>query len=104
MQEKNYYVYILANKTNAVVYIGVTNDLMRRLWEHRNDMADGFTKQYHVHKLMYYESTTDVNEAIAREKQLKGWPRAKKNDLIESANPAWKDLAGDWFTTLPAAH
>ena len=72
MQEKNYYVYILANKTNAVVYIGVTNDLMRRLWEHRNDMADGFTKQYHVHKLVYYESTTDVNEAIAREKQLKG--------------------------------
>ena len=104
MQEKNYYVYILANKTNAVVCIGVTNDLMRRLWEHRNDMADGFTKQYHVHKLVYYESTTDVNEAIAREKQLKGWRRAKKNDLIESANPAWQDLAGDWFTTLPAAH
>ena len=103
MQEKNYYVYILANKTNAVVYIGVTNDLMRRLWEHRNDMADGFTKRYHVHKLVYYECTTDVNEAIAREKQLKGWRRGKKNDLIESANPAWKDLAGDWFTTLPAA-
>ena len=104
MDEKNYYVYILANKTNSTVYIGVTNDLMRRLWEHRNDMADGFTKQYHVHKLVYYESTTDVNEAIAREKQLKGWRRARKNDLIESVNPAWKDLAGDWFTTLPAAH
>lgn len=96
-------MYILANKTNTVVYIGVTNDLMRRLWEHRNDMADGFTKRYHVHKLVYYECTTDVNEAIAQEKQLKGWRRAKKNDLIESANPVWKDLAGDWFTTLPAA-
>lgn len=104
MHEKNYYVHILANRTNTVVYIGVTNDLMRRLWEHRNDMADGFTKQYHVHKLVYYECTTDANEAIAREKQLKGWRRAKKNDLIESANPAWKDLAGDWFSTLPAAH
>lgn len=101
MDEKNYYVYILANKTNSTVYIGVTNDLMRRLWEHRNDMADGFTKQYHVHKLVHYESTTDVNEAIAREKQLKGWRRARKNDLIESVNPAWKDLAGDWFTAEP---
>lgn len=104
MDEKNYYVYILANKTNSTVYIGVTNDLMRRLWEHRNDMADGFTKIYHVHKLVYYECFSDVRDAIAREKQVKGWRRSKKNDLIESVNPAWKDLAGDWFTTLPAAH
>ena len=97
----NYSVYILANKTNSTVYIGVTNDLMRRLWEHRNDMIDGFTKTYHVHKLVYYESFSDVRDAIAREKQLKGWRRSKKNDLIESVNPAWADLAGDWFTAGP---
>ena len=97
----NYCVYILANKTNSTVYIGVTNDLMRRLWEHRNDMIEGFTKTYHVHKLVYYESFSDVQYAIAREKQLKAWRRAKKNDLIESVNPAWEDLAGDWFTAGP---
>ncbi len=96
--DKLYHVYILSNKTNTVVYIGVTGDLMRRLWEHRNDVADGFTKRYHVHKLMYYESTTDAQTAIDREKQLKKWRRAKKNELIESINPAWKDLAADWFT------
>ena len=93
----NYYVYILANKTNSTVYIGVTSDLMRRLWEHRNDRIEGFTKTYHVHKLVYYESFSDVRDAIAREKQLKGWRRARKNELIESVNPAWEDLAGDWF-------
>ena len=100
----NYSVYILANKTNSTVYIGVTNDLMRRLWEHRNDMIDGFTKTYHVHKLVYYESFSDVRDAIAREKQLKGWRRSKKNDLIESVNPTWADLAGDWFTAGPIPH
>ena len=94
----NYYVYILTNKTNTTVYVGVTDDLMRRLQEHRNDRADGFTKTYHVHKLVYYESTTDVQDAIAREKQLKKWRRAKKNELMESINPTWKDLAEDWFT------
>lgn len=93
-----YYVCILANKTNSTVYIGVTNDLMRRLQEHRNDMIEGFTKTYHVHKLVYYESFSDVEEAIAREKQLKGWRRARKDALIESKNPTWEDLAGDWFT------
>ena len=96
-----YHVYILANKTNSVLYIGVTGDLMRRLQEHRNDMIDGFTKRYHVHKLVYYETMSDIREAIAREKQLKNWRRAKKNDLIESVNPTWEDLAGDWFTAGP---
>ena len=96
--DKLYHVYILSNKANTVVYIGVTGDLMRRLWEHRNDVADEFTKRYHVHKLVYYESTTDAQTAIDREKQLKKWRRAKKNELIESVNPAWKDLATDWFT------
>ena len=96
--DKLYHVYILSNKTNTVVYIGVTGDLMRRLWEHRNDVADGFTKRYHIHKLVYYESTTDAQAAINREKQLKKWRRAEKNELIESINPTWKDLAADWFT------
>ena len=96
--DKLYHVYILSNKANTVVYIGVTGDLMRRLWEHRNDVADEFTKRYHVHKSVYYESTTDAQTAIDREKQLKKWRRAKKNELIESVNPAWKDLAADWFT------
>ena len=96
--DKLYHDYILSNKANTVVYIGVTGDLMRRLWEHRNDVADEFTKRYHVHKLVYYESTTDAQTAIDREKQLKKWRRAKKNELIESVNPAWKDLAADWFT------
>ena len=96
-----YYVYILANTTNSTVYIGVTSDLMRRLWEHRNDVIEGFTKRYHVHKLVYYETFQDVQEAIAREKQLKRWRRAKKNALIESVNPAWEDLAGDWFFAGP---
>ena len=96
--DKLYHVYILSNKANTVVYIGVTGDLMRRLWKHRNDVADEFTKRYHVHKLVYYESTTDAQTAIDREKQLKKWRRAKKNELIESVNPAWKDLAADWFT------
>ena len=96
-----YYVYILANKTNSTVYIGVTDDLMRRLQEHRNDLIDGFTKVYHVHKLVYYESFSDVRYAIAREKQLKGWRRARKNELIESKNPTWADLAGDWFMAGP---
>ena len=95
--EKYYYVYILSNKANTVVYIGVTSDLMRRLWEHRNDVVEGFTKRYHVHKLVYYESTTDVQAAIEREKQLKKWRRTKKNELIESVNPTWQDLAAEWF-------
>lgn len=77
------------------------DDLVRRPQEHRNDMADGFTKTYHVHKLVYYESFSDVRYAIAREKQLKGWRRARKNALIESVNPAWEELAGDWFTAGP---
>ena len=93
----NYYVYILSNKTDTTVYIGVTNDLMWRLQEHRNDLIEGFTKRYHIHKLVYYEVFQDVREAIAREKQLKGWRRARKNELIEGVNPTWQDLAGDWF-------
>ncbi len=92
----NYYVYILTNWNNKVIYIGVTNDLRRRLYEHKNELIDGFTKKYHVHKLVYYEHTSDVRAAIAREKQLKGWLRAKKNALVETMNPQWKDLSEEW--------
>ncbi len=91
-----YYVYILTNKNNRVMYIGVTNDLVRRLYEHKQELVDGFTKRYHVHKLVYYEQTTDVRSAIEREKQLKGWIRARKNELVETINPDWRDLSEGW--------
>ncbi|MBS7261059.1 MAG: GIY-YIG nuclease family protein [Treponema sp.] len=75
------------------MYIGMTNDLTRRISEHKSGLIEGFTKKYHVHKLVYFESTEDVNNAIKREKQLKGWTRAKKNALVETVNPEWKDLS-----------
>ena len=91
-----YYVYLLTNWNNRVLYTGVTNDLQRRLYEHKQELADGFTKRYHVHKLVYYETTTDVRAAIEREKQIKSWSRAAKNALVATVNPDWKDLSGDW--------
>ena len=91
-----YYVYFLTNRTNSVLYVGVTNNLQRRLYEHKNELADGFTKRYHVHKLVYFETTTDVRAAIAREKQIKSWSRARKNALIETMNPKWEDLSLNW--------
>jgi putative endonuclease len=92
----NYYVYLLTNWNNSVIYIGVTNNLERRLYEHKNELVEGFTKKYHVHKLVYYEIVGDVNSAIMREKQLKGWKRTKKNELVERMNPDWHDLSDDW--------
>ena len=91
-----YYVYMLTNKTNRVLYTGITGNLERRLFEHKNELADGFTKKYHVHKLVYFETTTDVRAAIEREKQIKGWTRAKKDALIEGTNPQWSDLSSSW--------
>ena len=91
-----YYVYVLTNWDDSVMYIGVTSNLPKRLYEHCNHLTDGFTKKYNVHKLVYFEQTTDVNSAIAREKQLKGWTRKKKNDLIARINPEWKDLSANW--------
>ena len=92
----NYYVYILASATNYTVYIGVTNDLLRRVYEHREHLdPDSFTSQYNVHKLVYFEQTNDIKTALEREKQLKGWRRSKKNALIETMNPQWKDLYPD---------
>jgi len=92
----DYYVYILTNRSNKVMYIGVTNELERRLYEHKNQMVDGYAKDYNVQKLVYFESVPDVRAAIAREKQIKGWPRAKKNALVEGLNPEWRDLSEDW--------
>ncbi len=90
--EKQYYVYILTNKSNKVLYIGVTNDLERRIYEHKNKMVDGFTKKYNLTKLVYYEATTDVSSAIEREKQLKNWHKEWKMNLVKEFNPEWKDL------------
>jgi putative endonuclease len=87
-----YYVYILSNKTNTVLYIGVTNNLERRLYEHKNKLIDGFTKKYNLGKLVYFETFKDVSRAIEREKQLKKWSRIKKISLIETQNPGWSDL------------
>ena len=91
-----YVVYILSNWCDSVLYIGVTGNLPRRLYEHRNGLVDGFTKQYNVHKLVYFESTSDVYSAISREKQLKKWSRIKKNELISKMNPQWEDLSLSW--------
>ena len=89
---KDYYVYILARRRNGTLYIGVTNDLVKRVYEHKNDLVEGFTKKYQVHNMVYYEQTPDIQTAIAREKQLKKWSRRWKIELIEKLNPNWKDL------------
>ena len=93
----NYYVYILSNKSNKVLYIGVTNDLQRRVYEHKNKLIEGFTSKYNINKLLHYESTTDIKSAIEREKQLKSWSRAKKEELINKSNHQREDLSVGWF-------
>ncbi len=85
-------VYILASKRNGTLYIGVTSDLTMRAWEHKNDLVEGFTKRYRVHRLVYYELHEDMESAITREKQIKKWNRAWKLELIEKENPDWRDL------------
>jgi putative endonuclease len=95
LAEKQYYVYILANK-GRMLYTGITNDLERRVWEHKNHLAAAYTKRYGISRLVYFESTTDVLSAINREKQIKGWLRKKKITLIESINPDWQDLSEGW--------
>lgn len=92
MHMKQYYVYILASKRNGTLYVGVTNDLIRRVYEHKNNLVEGFTKKYSVHRLVHIESTSDVKAAIHREKCIKRWKRAWKIELIEEHNPEWKDL------------
>ncbi len=92
-----YYVYILASKKNGTLYIGVTNNLERRIYEHKNALVRGFSKKYKVHNLVYYEETNDVYAALEREKQLKNWNRKWKIALIERVNPDWSDIANDWI-------
>ncbi len=93
---KQYYVYILTNKTNRVLYIGVTNNLIRRIYEHKNKLVKGFTKKYNLLKLVYFEVTNDVQSALSRETHLKNWHREWKINMINEHNPVWKDLSDEW--------
>ena len=87
---------MLTNWNNIVLYTGVTNDLERRIYEHKNKLVKGFTEKYNVNKLVYFEYTSDVKSAIAREKEIKGWIRQKKNQLVQGVNPLWKDLSEEF--------
>jgi putative endonuclease len=98
---RTYYVYIVASLTRRL-YIEVTNDLGRRMYEHKGKLVEGFTAQYNINRLVYYETTTDVHAAIFREKELKGWLRRRKMALVNSVNPAWKDLSADWYSAAGA--
>jgi putative endonuclease len=95
--KKTYFVYIMSN-TSKMLYAGVTNDLNHRVFQHKTRQIDWFTKKYNIHRLVYFEAFGDIREAIRREKQIKGWLRARKVALIESVNPGWKDLAPEWMS------
>ena len=99
MKEYNYYVYILTREQNSVFYVGVTNDLIRRVYEHKEGIIQGFTKKYNVKMLVYYEHAEDIYEAIHREKLIKKWRRSIKVDAIERINPEWRDLYFDLIVT-----
>lgn len=94
---KEYYVYIITNKYNTVFYIGITNDLKRRMHEHKNKLIKGFSKKYNLTKLVFFEAFSNVSEAIITEKKIKGWIRIKKIKLIESNNPRWMDLSANFY-------
>ncbi len=91
------YVYIMTNFSNTVLYVGITNNLIRRVYEHKTGTVGGFTSKYRVKKLVYYENTNNVSIAISREKQIKGWKRDRKIKLIENMNPLWTDLSKEWY-------
>ena len=95
---KTYFVYITTNRKYGVLYTGMTNSLFHRVNQHKQKKIPGFTKRYNLTRLVYYEETNDVSEAIAREKQIKGWLRSRKIALIESMNPEWNDLSEGWYT------
>lgn len=92
---RHFYVYIMASPSRTL-YVGMTNDLARRVYEHKHKLIAGFTARYNVTELVHFEETSDVHAAIAREKQIKGWTRVKKVALIEATNPQWRDLSADW--------
>jgi len=96
MDEKTYHVYLLTNFNNKVLYVGVTSNLVKRIYEHRNKAIRGFTEKYNIHRLVYFETTPDIESAIAREKEIKKWRREKKDRLVESHNPDWIDLSEEW--------
>lgn len=91
------FVYLMTNSSRVVLYIGVTNNLERRVWEHRNKAVEGFTQQYHVNRLVYYEQFSNPRDAISREKEIKGWRRSKKDALVATMNPKWDDLSPALF-------
>ena len=93
---KQYYVYIMTSRTGTI-YTGVTNDMVRRVYQHKHGLILGFTTKYSITKLVHYESGSDINSAITREKQIKGWLRRKKVALVESTNPGWTDLSASWY-------
>jgi putative endonuclease len=93
----DYYVNILTNRLNTVLYIGITNDLVQRRYEHKHELSKGFTSKYGVDKLVFYEVTSEVLSAIAREKQIKGWRQARKGELVATTNPRWLDLSEGWY-------
>jgi len=95
VRQHQYFVYIATNGSKTL-YTGVTNDLVRRMFEHRNSLIPGFTSKYRIDRLVYFETTSDVRAAIAREKQIKGWRRERKVALIETSNPKWADLSKEW--------
>ena len=95
MIQKSPCVYLLANKPDGVLYLGVTSDLVKRIWQHKNSFVDGFSKRYNTHRLVWYEQHEDMSSAILREKRVKKWAREWKVQLIEESNPEWRDLYGD---------
>jgi putative endonuclease len=97
MKQHLYFVYILASRSNGTLYTDVTNDVLGRTWEHKNDLVEGFTRKYGVHTLVWFESHNDISAAIAREKQIKGWNHAWKVKMIEKENSGWNDLYGQFF-------
>jgi putative endonuclease len=97
MTDRTYYVYLLTNWNNKVIYVGITNDLERRIYEHKEKFVKGFTEKYNVNKLVYYEQTPDINAALNREKEIKKWRREKKNRLVVNTNPLWRDLSEDFL-------
>ena len=97
---RQYYVYIMTNRSRTL-YVGVTNDLERRVYEHKSASVEGFTKRYKINRLVYFDATSSIEGAISREKEIKRWRRSKKIDLIEAENPGWKDLSDGWYAVGP---